>query len=361
VARHLVTDHGASHVVLTSRQGAAAPEAAALARELEAAGARVTLAACDTSDRAQLAAVLAAIPADRPLRAVFHLAGVLDDGVVTGQTPDRLARVLRPKVDGAWHLHELTRDQDLAAFVLFSSASGVFGTPGQATYAAANAFLDALASWRRARGLPGQSLAWGLWQSQGQGMTAHLGKAELARMRRLGSAPLPAAAALALLDAALARPEATLVPIRLELPRVVDEPPAILRGLARPSLPRASAAPPAGPSLPARLAELSDDERRGVLTKLVQEEVAAVLGLRGAAQVPADRPINELGLDSLMALDVRSRLTALLGIKVSLTHLLGAASAAELASLLIGQLVAHGALAAAPEAEAQGEWEELRL
>ncbi|HWO22076.1 MAG TPA: type I polyketide synthase [Kofleriaceae bacterium] len=362
VAAHLVTAHGVRHLVLTSRRTDAAPD---LRGRLTALGAAsVTISACDAADRGQLAAVLAAIPPDRPLRAVFHLAGVLDDGVVTAQTPDRLARVLRPKVDGAWHLHELTRDQGLDAFVLFSSVSGVLGTPGQANYAAANTFLDALATWRRARGLPAQSLAWGLWQPQGLGMTAHLGTAELTRMQRQGIAPFSVATGLALLDAALASREPVLVPVRLDLGGLArqGEIPAPLRQLVRV---RAEPHEAAGPSDPAalhqRLATLGDAERRDVLMRLVQDETAAVLALPSAAHIPEDRPIRELGLDSLMTIDLRKRLTARLGIKLALSQLLGRASTAELGRLLVEQLVAHGALPAAPTAEAPGAWEEFQL
>ncbi|HWO18984.1 MAG TPA: SDR family NAD(P)-dependent oxidoreductase [Kofleriaceae bacterium] len=360
VAAHLVATHGVRHLLLIGRRPTAPDE---LRERLAALGAQtLTVAACDVADRAALATVLAAIPPERPLRAVFHLAGVLDDGVLSAQTSDRFARVLRPKVDGAWHLHELTRDQGLAAFVLFSSISGVLGTPGQANYAAANTFLDALATWRRARGLPAQSLAWGLWQPQGLGMTAHLGAAELARMQRQGSAPLPVAAALALLDAALASREPVLVPVRLDLARLArqGELPAPLRQLVRPE-PHAAAGPSAAADLRQQLAALEGAERSDTLVRLVQDEVAAVLGLPSAAHVPADRPIRDLGLDSLMALDVRKRLTARLGIKLALSHLLGPASATELAALLIEHLIAHGALAAATATEPQGEREEFFL
>jgi NAD(P)-dependent dehydrogenase (short-subunit alcohol dehydrogenase family) len=316
LARHLVAHHGVRHLLLASRRGADAPEVDALERSLRSLGAEtVTVAACDVGERGEIAKVLDAIAGAHPLTAVFHLAGVLDDGVVSELTGERLRRVLRPKVDGAWHLHELTRDKELAAFLLFSSVAGVLGSPGQANYAAANAFLDALAAHRRQQGLAGQSLAWGLWEPQGAGMTAHLGSAELARMRRAGLRPLSVENGLALLDAALGRPEAGLVATSLDLALLQRQAeqemvPALLRTLVRPGLRRAAAGSVGASALRRRLSMLPEQERLGTLVVLVQEVVAAVLGLADAAAVPPDQPLGELGLDSLMALGVRNQLSA---------------------------------------------------
>ncbi|MEU2850086.1 beta-ketoacyl reductase, partial [Streptomyces sp. NPDC007049] len=157
LARHLVAERGVRRLLLLSRRGPGAEGAGALVEELERLGAEATVAACDVADREALAGVLAAVPAAHPVSAVVHAAGVLDDGVVGSLSPERLDTVLRPKADAAWHLHELTRDLGLRAFVVFSSVAGVFGGAGQGNYAAANAFLDALVACRRAEGLPGVS------------------------------------------------------------------------------------------------------------------------------------------------------------------------------------------------------------
>uniref|UniRef100_UPI003C7E9EED type I polyketide synthase n=1 Tax=Streptomyces sp. rh45 TaxID=3028726 RepID=UPI003C7E9EED len=228
VARHLATAHGVRRLVLAGRSGTSADDFADLAES----GVQVVVARCDAAERDELAALLAEVPAAHPLTAVVHLAGVLDDGLVTDQTPERLDAVLRPKADAAWNLHELTRDADLAAFVLFSSAAGTVDGAGQSGYAAANAFLDALAAHRGSLGLPALSLAWGFWE-QRTGMTAHLTDADVARMTRAGVRPLPTEEGLRLFDAALAADERLLLPIGLDLRalRGADGVPALLRGL----------------------------------------------------------------------------------------------------------------------------------
>ncbi|WP_345023792.1 type I polyketide synthase, partial [Streptomyces sedi] len=214
VARHVVAVHGVREVVLVSRRGASAPGAGELVADLEEAGARVRVEACDVGDREQLAALWGRV--GDGVSAVVHTAGVLDDATVEGLTPERLAAVARPKAEAAWHLHELTRDRELSAFVLFSSVAGLLGTGGQGNYAAANAFLDALAAHRAASGLPGLSLAWGLWGGE-RGMGATLDETELARWNRSGLRPLAAEHGLALLDASLAGPHALRVPAAFDL------------------------------------------------------------------------------------------------------------------------------------------------
>ncbi|MEV5645945.1 amino acid adenylation domain-containing protein [Streptomyces flaveolus] len=318
VAERLVREHGVRHLVLTGRRGPDAPGAAAVSAALEEAGAAdVRIVACDVAVRDQVAAVLADVPDDRPWTAVLHLAGVIDDGMVAGQNAERLAAVFGPKVDGAVHLHELTAGLDLAAFVLFSSAAGTLGSPGQSNYAAANAFLDALAAHRRHRGLPAVSLSWGLWAQHGTGMTAHLGEAELARMRRQGAHPLTLAEGLDLLDAALCRPEPHLVPVKFDLAALGRGAgvPALLRALVRPraELRQAAQSSGGGTSLRDRLAATAEAERGQVLTEAVRREVAVVMGVSGADGVGADQELKELGIDSLMAVELRKRLSDLAG------------------------------------------------
>nr|WP_282958741.1 type I polyketide synthase [Salinispora arenicola] len=315
-ARHLVTVHGIRHLVLLSRRGCA-PD---LQAELTELGASVTVAACDTADRAQLEAVLAAVAAEHPLTAVVHVAGVLDDGVLTELTPERVDTVLRPKLDAALHLHELTRDLDLAAFVLFSSAAGVLGNPGQANYAAANACLDAIARQRHHLGLPAVSLAWGYWTPVST-MTEHLGAADLSRNRRTGMSGLSAAEGMAILDAALGAAD-TLVAAKLDVPALRraaaggDPIPPLLRALAPPPRPTAKAT--AGPvSLAQRLAGVAEAEATEVVLDLVRRYAAEVLGHADADAVHPGRTFKDAGFDSLTAVELRNRLATATGLTLS--------------------------------------------
>ncbi|MGK5638146.1 type I polyketide synthase, partial [Streptomyces sp. URMC 126] len=314
LARHLVTAHDVRDLLLLSRRGPDAEGAAELRDELAALGARVTVRACDVADRDALAGAVAA--AEPPVTAVVHLAGVLDDGVVAALTPDRMDTVARPKADAAWHLHELTKHQELSDFVLFSSAAGLLGTAGQANYAAANTFLDALAHHRRAHGLPALSLAWGLW-AEASGMTGHLADADVRRLSRAGLLPMAADQGLALFDAAVAAGRegaALLVPARLDTAgaRARAEVPALLRGLVRAPA-RRTVEPAREEPLEERLAGLPDAERERVLLELVRARLADVLGHTAPHTLDLDRGFLELGLDSLTALEFRNRLGAAAG------------------------------------------------
>jgi NADP-dependent 3-hydroxy acid dehydrogenase YdfG/acyl carrier protein len=318
VAEHLVLEHGAKHLLLCSRSG----RAEELQARLQAQGATVRVAACDVSDRSQVAALLATIAAEQPLCAVIHTAGVLDDGVLSAQNAERIERVFAPKLAGAWHLHELTRGQDLQAFVLFSSAAGVLGGMGQSNYAAANAFLDALAQHRRATGERATSLAWGYW-AQPTGMTTHLSSADLERMTRSGIAPLSAADGLALLDKVLSSDAAQWVPTRFDA-RVYgaasEQLPPLLRGLGRLRLRSATQAASGAATLMARLAKLTAAERSQQLLAAVTTAVSTVMGVPAAKLDPLS-PLSELGLDSLMAVELRNHLAALTGLRLPSTLL----------------------------------------
>nr|WLE93516.1 PKS T1 (KS-AT-DH-KR-KS-AT-DH-KR) [Streptomyces sp.] len=317
VARHLVTAHAVRRLVLISRRGLEAPGAAELAAELGELGAEVTVAACDAADRDALAKVLDEIPAEHPLTAVVHTAGVLDDGVVESLSPQRLDTVLRPKADAAQNLHDLTRHLDLDAFVLFSSAAGLLGGPGQANYAAANAFVDALARQRRAQGLPAVSLEWGLWADTSE-LTAGIDKSDRSRMSRAGVVGMSAEDGLALFDAALAGDDAVLAPMRLDLGSL-SEVPVLFRGLVRTRGRDTAKSADSVDALRKRLAEAAEADRERVLLELVRKHVAGVLGFAAPDAVGPARAFTELGFDSLTALELRNRLNTATGLRFSAT------------------------------------------
>ncbi|MGW2320297.1 SDR family NAD(P)-dependent oxidoreductase [Streptomyces sp. NPDC001680] len=312
VARHLVTAHGAERLVLLSRSGPEGPGAAELREELSALGAQVTIVACDAADRAALARVLD----EHPVSAVVHTAGVLADAVLTSLTPERLDTVLRPKLDAAWHLHELTRDRPLTAFVLFSSAAGLLGSPGQAGYAAGNTFLDALAAHRRSLGLPGVSLAWGAWAGSG-GMAGRLGDTDTRRMASGGVLALDAAAGLDLFDTGVGRDEPVLLPARLDLaPRAAARIAPLLRALVRAPRRTGPGAPAAASALRRELAALAPEERTERLLTLVRDEAGSVLGIE---EIENELPFKDLGFDSLTAVEFRNRLNEATGLRLTAT------------------------------------------
>ncbi|MER7636638.1 SDR family NAD(P)-dependent oxidoreductase, partial [Streptomyces rochei] len=352
LARHLVVQHGVRDLLLVSRRGPAAEGIDAVTAELTGLGARVSVAACDLADRTAVDALLAGVPADRPVRAVVHAAGVLDDGTVESLTPERLAGVLRPKVDAAWNLHEATKDLDLDAFVLFSSVAGTFGSAGQAAYAAGNAFLDALVEHRRSSGMTAVSLVWGPW-SQEAGMTEGLSETDRRRIARSGLPAVTAEQGTALFDAALASGEPVVLPVRLDLAalRGRDDVPNLLRGLVRARRRRSAAGGSAATAgLVQRLEALEEAERREMLLDLVRGQVAIVLGHSGVQSVHPDRAFQDLGFDSLTAVELRNRLGKVTGLRLAATVVFDYPTATLLAGHLLDGVLGTEAAAVVPVA-----------
>ncbi len=326
LARHLVLEHGMRSLLLVSRRGTRTPGAQELVRELEGLGAEVRICACDVADREQLRALLMEVPREHPLSVVVHAAAALDDGVMEALSDERLQRVMAPKVAGAWHLHELTREMDLRAFVLFSSAAATFGNPGQANYAAANAFLDALAPYRRGQGLPAVSMAWGYW-AQATELTATFAKSDRAWMAREGVSGLSAEEGLELFDQACELEEPLVLPIPLDTAAIrawagTEELPAILRGLAdRPSRGRGARRPKRGKEhlLAQRLVTVRKGDRERVVLELVCAEAATVLGHSSSKTIDPESAFKDIGFDSLTAVELRNRLGKLSGLKLPAT------------------------------------------
>ncbi|MEV6637250.1 type I polyketide synthase, partial [Actinoplanes sp. NPDC051470] len=334
LARHLVAERGVKRLLLLSRR---TPEKG-LIKDLAKLGAQVDTARCDVSDRAGLEQALAAVSPKHPLTAVIHTAGALDDGVIEAQTPERLDTVLKPKADAAWHLHELTKNSDLAAFVLYSSAAGVLGAAGQGNYAAANAFLDALAEQRQAEGLPALSLAWGLWE-QTSGLTATLTDTDHHRIRRSGQRMITAEHGIRLYDTATHHGHPLLIaaPTR---PGLGTEVPALLRGLAtarRPQNP-AGAADRSVHALKSRLIGRTAAEQHRLMLAFVLGNVASVLGHGSADAIAADKPFKDLGMDSLTSVELRNSLAKATELRLPATIVFDHPTADALAAHLLVKL-----------------------
>ena len=347
LARHVVARHGVRHLVLVSRRGLDTPGSAELGAELAAVGAQVQVVACDAADREALAKVIADIPVQHPLSAVMHAAGVLDDAVVTSLTPERVDAVLRAKVDTAWNLHELTRDLDVAAFVMFSSMAGLVGSSGQANYAAANSFLDALATHRQAHGLPAISLAWGLWD-QASDMTGALASVDFTRFARDGIVAMSCHEALQLLDTAMIVDEPFVLPAHIDLvalrakfdggtlpPMFVD----LINAPARRQVDDSLAAAKSKSALLQRLEGLPEDEQHAILLDLVRSHIATVLGTSTPEAIDPDRAFQELGFDSLTAVEMRNRLKAATGLALSPTLIFDYPNSAALAGYFHNELL----------------------
>ncbi|HTQ18921.1 SDR family NAD(P)-dependent oxidoreductase, partial [Mycobacterium sp.] len=362
LARHVVAHHGARHLLLVSRRGPDAPGAQELSAELSAAGALVQVVACDAADREALAKVIAGIPVQHPLSAVIHAAGVLDDAVVTSLTPERVDAVLRAKVDAAWNLHDLTRDLNVSAFVMFSSMAGLVGSSGQANYAAANSFLDALGAHRRARRLPAVSLGWGLWD-QASAMTGSLDAAGRARLGRDGILALSSDEAMELFDTALIVDEPFLAPARIDLAALrahaVAVPPMftdLVNAPTRRKVDDSLAAAKSKSALAHRLQGLAESEQHAVVLDLVRSHIATVLGTVTPEAIDPDKAFQELGFDSLTGVEMRNRLKAATGLALSPTLIFDYPTPNGLASYIRAELAgAPQEIRHAPAVRATGD------
>ncbi|RJO70307.1 SDR family NAD(P)-dependent oxidoreductase, partial [Nocardia panacis] len=325
LARHLASEHGGRHLLLVSRRGPDAEGAQELRAELAELGCRAELIACDIADRDRLQQLLDSIPAERPLAAVFHVAGVLDDGAVESLEHDQVEKVLRPKLDAAWYLHELTASLGLVEFTMFSSAAPLLGGPGQGNYAVANAFLDSLAAHRVAGGLPATSLAWGLWaHTGGGGMHEQLAAADRARVERqirnrLGLVPIPARRGMELFDLARCQHDSLLVPMLVDTAAWQAQAhagvvPTAVRGLVSVTVRGERSG-----SLARRLAGVPETEWDALLLAEVRTHVAAVLSHDSVHDIGSDRAFKELGFDSLGAVDLRNRLSRATGLTLPAT------------------------------------------
>ena len=338
LAQHVVSEHGVRSVVLAARRGMEAPGAQELKHAIADLGAEVKIVACDVSDRRQVAGLLDSIPSEYPLTAVIHAAGALDDGVIESMTPEQIARVFEPKVDGAWHLHELTETLELSAFILCSAGAATIGSPGQSNYAAANAFLDGLAAYRCEVGLPGLSIAWGLWDG---GLASDLTSSDQARLEQMGILALSVEEGLSLFDAAYAFGEPLMLPVRLSTPALrakarIGMIPPLFTGLIR--MPASGAAEGARKSLIRRLASTPESERQRVTLDLVRTEVAKVLGHSSADDIEPERAFSELGFDSLTAIEFRNRLIAASGVQLPATLAFDYPSSEALSKYLLEQV-----------------------
>jgi NAD(P)-dependent dehydrogenase (short-subunit alcohol dehydrogenase family)/acyl carrier protein len=338
IARHLAATGQARYLLLLSRQGPHAPGADQLTADLTIAGAQVTITACDVTSRPALARALAAIPPDHPLTAVIHTAGITSDATITAMNPGQVNQVLAPKATAAWHLHQLTKDTPLAAFVLFSSAAGQLGGPGQGNYAAANAFLDALATWRHARDLPAVSLAWGLW-AQDSGITATLTAQDRARLARNGITPIPTPTALTALDTALTTTQPLLIPATFNTPGLRGQAEAgLLPPLLRTLIPARHGPAQTAAPLHRQLAGRSPAERGQILLDAVRSLAATILGHDSPDPIQPDRGFQDLGFDSLSAVEFRNRLNTATGLRLPATLIFDYPTATTLAAYLHDQL-----------------------
>jgi acyl transferase domain-containing protein len=343
VARHLITSHGIRHLLLVSRRGLHADGMRALRDELAEGGAHVRVEAADLAEPAAVAGVLATVDGDHPLTAVIHAAGTMEPATLPTLTDEQLDRVLRPKVDAAWHLHEATRDLDLAAFVVFSSIAATFDAAGQGNYAAANAFLDALTPYRRAEGLAGLSVAWGPWDA-GSGMLTRLHGPAVERLARNGMSPMAAEHALALLDVGLNQEVPALVAVQTDMAKLraqgrAGHLPSLFGALVPQAAPAAGASDGPARPLAERIRDLDEADRLETVLRVVRSTAASILALTTDEEIPGDQAFKDAGFDSLTAVQLARRLGETAGLSLPTTVAFDIPTPVALARHLIERLV----------------------
>ena len=342
IATHLVGSYGVRHLVLAYVAGEGIEPDPEMLERLDALGAEVRIERWDPADLEQMRGLIDSIDPKHPLGAVIHAARVLDDGVIESLDGERLERALRPRAYAAWHLHELTRELDLSQFLLISCAAGIVGSAAQANYAAANTFLDGLAAHRHAQGLPAMALAWGPIEAASGGR--ELTDAMRARLARTGLVPISREHALELLDRALLAERPFVAPVEVDRGALrararEGELAAVLRGLA-PVSPRSRAAEAA---LAERLAAAPEEERAAIALEELRGQIATVLGHSSGQDIDPGRPFQELGFDSLSAVELRNRLAAASGMRLPPTLVFDYPTPAALAGYLAAQCGEDGA------------------
>lgn len=344
LALHLVAERGVRHLLLASRRGSAAPGAEELVADLSERGVQVDVVACDMSDRSAVRSLIAGIDQSNPLTAVVHVAGSVDDAIFDSQTAGHVERVTRPKVDAAWNLHLETRSLPLAAFVVYSSVAGTLGSPGQANYAAANAYLDALSQYRQRQGLPSTSIAWGVWEKTTE-MTRHLTDRDLDRMRRSGMVPISDVEGMTLFDDAIATGLPSTVATGLDVAAIgrqaadTEHVPPLLRGIVRssPKTPTDGRSTAASPLLD--LAGRNLREKEQLILEMIRSNAASVLGHASAENVPADSTFTDLGFDSLGAVEFRNLVNLATGAKLPATVVFDHPTPSDLARYICAEIV----------------------
>ncbi|MGC3998933.1 MAG: SDR family NAD(P)-dependent oxidoreductase [Anaeromyxobacter sp.] len=351
-AARWLAQQGAGELVLLGRRGPGPADEPAL-EALRAAGARVTALACDVGDEAAVGRLWREVLArGLPLRGIVHAAGVLADASLAEQDAARFDAVAAGKLGGALHLHAASARDPLDFFALFSSTSALLGSPGQANYAAANAVLDGLAAFRRARGLAATSIGWGAWGEVG--MAARLSEAQRARWARIGLGLLHPDEAFPRLGRALAGSAPHVAILSLDPGLFAAQAGPAVRALlgtpAEAAAPAAPAAAKAAGPLPALRAASGGAERLALLRAYVHHESARVLGFNASALDP-ETPLSALGFDSLMAVQLRNRVEADLALKLPLAELLGGPTVSQLTAAIAARWEAAGDGAAPAAAE----------